>query len=120
MTLLLEYPLRTDLPRYDDEEVLVATVECVRCGAEVKLTATPCEWTEQEDGSTVVTDVGPAMGDCCGLLYVDAFGEVNVYEESELRASALGPRCRGCGCTEDNPCPGACFWVEPDLCSRCA
>lgn len=119
MTFLLEYPLRTDLPRYDDEEVLVATVECVRCGAEVQLRATPCEWTEQEDGSAQVTDVGPGMGDCCGLLYVDAFGEgVDVYDESELHAG--GPRCRVCGCTEDRACPGGCFWIEPDLCSRCA
>jgi single-strand DNA-binding protein len=29
-------------------------------------------------------------------------------------------RCRECGCTEDNACPGGCYWVEPDLCSVCA
>ncbi|WP_449240565.1 hypothetical protein [Desulfoscipio gibsoniae] len=28
--------------------------------------------------------------------------------------------CRVCGCTDDNACPGGCWWVEPDLCSRCA
>ncbi len=28
--------------------------------------------------------------------------------------------CRGCGCTETEPCPGGCEWVDPDLCSRCA
>ncbi len=27
--------------------------------------------------------------------------------------------CRECGCTDLNPCEGPCFWVEPDLCSRC-
>ena len=27
--------------------------------------------------------------------------------------------CRGCGCTDDNACPGGCFWVEDDLCSAC-
>lgn len=33
------------------------------------------------------------------------------------------PRCRVCGCTEDEPCEGGCYWVEDpeglgDLCSR--
>lgn len=27
--------------------------------------------------------------------------------------------CRVCGCTDDRACPGGCYWVEPDLCSRC-
>ena len=30
------------------------------------------------------------------------------------------PVCRVCGCTEDNACPGGCYWIEPDLCSACA
>lgn len=30
------------------------------------------------------------------------------------------PRCRVCGCTDDNACPGGCYWVEDDLCSKCA
>lgn len=29
-------------------------------------------------------------------------------------------RCRVCGCTERNACPGGCYWVEWDLCSECA
>lgn len=35
----------------------------------------------------------------------------------------VGPRCRVCGCTENNACEGdlgGCYWVEPDLCSGCA
>lgn len=28
-------------------------------------------------------------------------------------------RCRICGCTQDNACPGGCWWVEEDLCSAC-
>lgn len=32
-----------------------------------------------------------------------------------------GPaRCRVCGCSEFNACPGGCTWATPDLCSRCA
>lgn len=121
MTLLLEYPLRTDLPRYDDEEVLVATVECVRCGADVELRATPCEWQEQDDGTLRVTDVGPGFGECCGLLYVDGFDGVDVYDESALEGPPAddGRKCRVCGCSEARACPGGCVWVGPDLCSRC-
>lgn len=39
---------------------------------------------------------------------------------------ALGPftdtfgHCRVCGCTEDHACAGGCYWVEEDLCSKCA
>lgn len=28
--------------------------------------------------------------------------------------------CRVCGCTDDNACPGGCYWVEEDLCNVCA
>ncbi len=27
--------------------------------------------------------------------------------------------CRGCGCSELDPCPGGCAWAEPDLCTNC-
>ncbi|PNT91265.1 hypothetical protein [Clostridium thermosuccinogenes] len=29
-------------------------------------------------------------------------------------------RCRVCGCTDYHACEGGCYWVEDDLCSRCA
>jgi hypothetical protein len=35
-------------------------------------------------------------------------------------AGAASPVCRGCGCTEWQACKGGCYWVESDLCSRCA
>lgn len=28
--------------------------------------------------------------------------------------------CRECGCSDFAACPGGCYWVELDLCSRCA
>lgn len=38
-------------------------------------------------------------------------------------AENLERTCRACGCTEPNACinhvDGACWWVEPDLCSHC-
>lgn len=30
------------------------------------------------------------------------------------------PRCRVCGCTDEEACPGGCIWAAPDLCSKCA
>lgn len=30
-----------------------------------------------------------------------------------------GRRCRRCGCTDIQACPGGCWWIEPDLCSQC-
>lgn len=29
-------------------------------------------------------------------------------------------KCRVCGCTWNTPCEGGCYWVEEDLCSKCA
>jgi len=29
-------------------------------------------------------------------------------------------KCRVCGCTQNNACPGGCYWVDDDLCNRCA
>ena len=28
--------------------------------------------------------------------------------------------CQGCGCSDARACEGGCFWVLPDVCSRCA
>ena len=40
-------------------------------------------------------------------------------ETGQAMARALkGPRCRHCGCTEMNACPGGCSWVKPDVCSN--
>lgn len=56
----------------------------------------------------LMTVVGPAAG--CVLFDWDALDE---------------PRCRVCGCTEDNACPSAgdpdraCGWAEHGLCTEC-
>ena len=31
----------------------------------------------------------------------------------------LNQKCRICGCSWFNACPGGCWWVEKDLCSAC-
>lgn len=47
-------------------------------------------------------------------LYGELLNEYDFY----LKYSS-NRKCRVCGCTENNACPGGCFWVEVDLCSEC-
>jgi hypothetical protein len=38
----------------------------------------------------------------------------------QFRSAGGEQRCRKCGCTRAVPCPGGCFWIEPNLCTNCA
>jgi hypothetical protein len=40
-------------------------------------------------------------------------------EYFDLPTEPAGPRCRVCGCTQNNACEGGCSWIEWDLCSSC-
>src|SRR5215831_15416689 len=42
--------------------------------------------------------------------------EDGALQEGEIRWPR---RCGVCGCTDERPCPGGCFWVADDLCSNC-
>jgi len=49
------------------------------------------------------------------LLEVAGSGPLDdLVEEADER------KCRVCGCTWDHVCEGGCYWVEEDLCSKCA
>lgn len=37
-----------------------------------------------------------------------------------LRLENIERGCRRCGCVDSKACEGGCWWVEADLCSRCA
>ncbi|RCX20900.1 hypothetical protein DFR58_101102 [Anaerobacterium chartisolvens] len=41
-------------------------------------------------------------------------------EAEEYGSEAEEGKCRVCGCTWNTPCEGGCYWVEDDLCSKCA
>ena len=43
-----------------------------------------------------------------------------MYEEERDEGPFDERRCRVCGCTDGNACLGGCYWVEEDLCSKCA
>ncbi len=46
----------------------------------------------------------------------DGFDEVSADFDDPLPERT----CRVCGCTDSRACPGGCYWVQEDLCSRCA
>lgn len=71
--------------------------------------------------------------DICGDPYLT--GEINecafepemldvlgiyIFTNRETAEAVLNKKCRICGCTWHKACPGGCFWVEDDLCSKCA
>jgi len=45
------------------------------------------------------------------------------FDQAVLRDLVAGVEvevCRGCGCSQWDPCvPDSCHWIEPDLCSAC-
>lgn len=54
-------------------------------------------------------ECGPEWDEDASDDYLEALGMPG-YEE---------PRCRACGCSERQACPGGCIWATPDLCSKC-
>lgn len=49
------------------------------------------------------------------------FEPASPEEAQRLMAETLKTmrKCRVCGCSEFDPCPEGCFWVERDLCLAC-
>ena len=67
------------------------------------------------------TDADANFLECYGEL--DDCGNVERWEcwqRHFLEKVQAEQVCHVCGCTEDNACPGGCWWVEKDLCSNCA
>lgn len=90
---LIEY-----LKRFDPEEVVAALV------------IDPASRLYYRIGGYQLIDETAAL-----LLVAVGSGPMDdIVEEAGER------RCRICGCTWDNACPGGCYWVEDDLCSRCS
>lgn len=52
--------------------------------------------------------------------YLEDLMVEGVQRYSRGEDTAGGGTCRACGCTDDHACEGGCYWVEGDLCSRCA
>jgi hypothetical protein len=70
------------------------------------------EWSECTDCAYVLDGIDANIrGD---RLKCEACWKKFFIEEAKQ------PRCRVCGCTTRLGCPEGCYWVELDLCSRCA
>ncbi len=46
--------------------------------------------------------------------------EMMAYIIDEEEKEEGEQKCRVCGCTQYNACEDGCYWVEEDLCSKCA
>ena len=88
--------------------------------------------TEHDHKESISEDVRTTIDVCCecGNADVDCdsidndFYFYDDYGASEFDCTPMydeddEPRCRVCGCTQNNACPGGCYWVEEDLCSAC-
>lgn len=59
--------------------------------------------------------------DSVELLAAAAVNQGSWYRGGLITVPAPGAMvCRGCGCSDTVACSGGCFWVAPNLCSRCA
>ncbi len=60
------------------------------------------------------------VGGTRARLGIDAPKELEINSAATDPAAPAVRSCRGCGCTEQDGCPGGCFWVLPRYCSVCA
>jgi hypothetical protein len=45
----------------------------------------------------------------------------DILKRLEMAVKAIREqKCRVCGCTWAHACEGGCYWIEDDLCSKCA
>ena len=69
--------------RWEHREVVLAVIECPKCGAEVECSADTVAWQARRPGEWKHIEYGPPTGECCGLLLVDNMGEAQAYELPE-------------------------------------
>lgn len=71
----------------------------------------------------IAEQIDEAMGDdrdCIDLTTLAQYTGANHWSPKDGFVILDEQRCRVCGCTQNNACPGSCYWVEDDLCSKCA
>lgn len=59
-------------------------------------------------------------GFCCNSDFGKTVFLTREAAEKTLEIDENEQKCRVCGCTWNNACEGGCYWVEDDLCSKCA
>lgn len=89
-------------------------MKCIKCRKQINTKTDFHFHCESCNGVTVCADCGIDLDCACP----ECGGMMKDENEDEPLFDVV--RCRECGCTWDNACPGGCYWVEEDLCSRCA
>ena len=59
----------------------------------------------------------------CGNVYVGNAGACQACIVASIEDGGVAReeyQCDGCGCTDDDACPGGCSWIAPNVCSNCA
>ncbi len=92
----------------------------------------PGKWRWEAQDVTPLPGAEPTGYAChgCGIIEVAAddggLPEKWVEKKFPERSFFLCPECqedvaicRVCGCSNEDPCEGGCYWVEEDLCSAC-
>lgn len=73
---------------------------------------------DQDDaGAVKIAGVIGSLGLAAGVEWqfrICALGLLRDIDLTDIQ------RCNACSCTHETPCAGGCWWVRPDLCSRCA
>lgn len=73
-----------DAEKYERREACFALVECPRCGVDLELVAETESWTKDDEaGVWLHESYGPAMGVCCGTLFVDSWDGMSAYKLGE-------------------------------------
>jgi hypothetical protein len=66
------------------------------------------------------TSAGEALGDPASVVCQLFFRWAGEGEIPKLIKGSPQDRCRICGCTARHGCAEGCYWIERNLCSRCA
>lgn len=74
---------------------------------------------DAEDGEVCTVDASGSLRDDQVAAIASAI-VLAINSFAGFEAALVQRRCRVCGCTQLNACPGRCWWVESDLCSTCA
>jgi len=94
--------------------------------------SSPGRWWLQCDDITPLPGAEPTGYVCRGCISVEVAADDGglpqgwVKKEFPERTFFLCPECqedvqicRVCGCSNEDPCEGGCYWVKEDLCSAC-
>lgn len=120
------------LPRFDGEAVW----EALTPAQQAEIGAIALELIVAQNGEDAYYDgseiklearpflaVQPILNDMLMNAVQDALREhVSALNDDTLPVpipSMLGPVCRVCRCSEDDPCEEGCGWSETDLCTAC-